>query len=230
MNSFLLPVLCCLIGSTAVERPTVPDHASLRPLFDGESLDGWVIQGMENAGPRIREEGILEVGGWDYWAVITEEEFGNFILRLEFRVSPRGNSGVLIHTPRQEVFRHAIEIQIADDDDKTNQSSKKKTGAFVDLLPPEHEAGIRAGTWYTMELIYQAPHLWVSVDNTVLQNGVNLEKLDTEERTRDKGSIALQRNDYKKRVFFRNLRIRSLPESVTSAEDLQALKETGSQE
>ena len=80
-------------------QPSAEDAGSeegFKPLFNGENLEGWTVQGLEKAGPKV-EDGVLVVGGWDYWAVITKEQFKNFILRFDVKFDPRGNSGIFSH-------------------------------------------------------------------------------------------------------------------------------------
>ena len=74
---------------------------SFEPLFNGENLEGWTVQGLEKAGPKV-EDGVLVVGGWDYWAVITKEQYQDFILRFDVKFDPKGNSGIcFIPIPKQ---------------------------------------------------------------------------------------------------------------------------------
>ncbi len=197
-------------------------------LFNGENLDGWLIQGMEKAGPKV-EDGIMEVGGWDYWAVITEDTFKDFILRFDvkFYVSPdpnkrsSSNSGILIHTKKKEVFKNeTCEIQLAEkvewDEDKEEYvrvmlPPKKQTGAIVNLLPPKEFVNKPLGEWNSVEIKYEHPKVWVTINDTVVQDGVDLTEVEGIKRVNGEGHLAIQREDLYKAVYYKNIRIKELP-------------------
>lgn len=177
-------------------------------IFNGQNLEGWTIQGMEKAAPKI-EEGVMKVGGWDYWAVISKKEYKNFILRFEVMFEKKGNSGILIHTPKKEVYKSSFEIQLADDEGKTDQ--KKWPGAICGLVAPTKNAFKPIGEWNSVEIKYEAPKIWVTVNGEVVQDGVDVSKIEGIKHKLEKGSIAIQRNDLKKAAWFKDIRIKELP-------------------
>ena len=70
-----------------------------KPLFDGKSLDGWEQHGGK-AKYRVEDGAIVgtSVPNTQNSFLCTTKEYGDFILELEFKVSPELNSGVQIHT------------------------------------------------------------------------------------------------------------------------------------
>src|SRR3954451_16075453 len=68
------------------------------PLFNGKNLDGWKLVG--GVGPGYVVEGDRIVcppdGGGNLFTV---KEYANFVLRVEFKLSPGGNNGVGIRAP-----------------------------------------------------------------------------------------------------------------------------------
>jgi hypothetical protein len=65
------------------------------PLFNGKDLTGWHVMGT----PAWKvEDGVLvctgEGGGW----LRSDKQYENFVLRLEFRISKGGNSGIFIRS------------------------------------------------------------------------------------------------------------------------------------
>lgn len=176
-------------------------------LFNGEDTEGWVIQGMEKAGPKV-EDGVLEVGGWDYWAVISEKEVHNFELKFDYKVDKRGNSGILIHTPKKEVYKHSFEIQINDDAGK--DASDRTTGAIFGHVAPSKNANKPAGEWNTMHIKYVEPNITVVLNDETVIDGVDLSGIEDLKKTLDKGSIAIQRNDLKKAVYFKDIMLKPL--------------------
>ena len=66
-------------------------------LFDGHTLSGWV--GNKNS--YLVKDGmiVIEPQGGDGGNLYTEKEYGNFILRFEFQLTPGANNGLGIHAP-----------------------------------------------------------------------------------------------------------------------------------
>ena len=193
----------------------VAGDEGFEPLFDEYNAThpgGWIIQGLEKAGPQIEPGGVLNVGGWDYWAVISKKTFSNFVLRFEARFVPKGNSGILIHTPNKEIFKHKdrVEIQLEAKFDRplTNKSNGAVERYFVPLSDPRGPIG----SWDAYEIQYQNGRVWVKVNGAVIQDGVNLESVEALKGRKDAGHIAIQRNDFKKSVYFKNLRVKRLPD------------------
>ena len=82
-------------------------------LFDGVSLQGW--QGAVDA--YTVEDGVLVCPGKKgIGTLITNREYSDFIVRLEYKLEPGGNNGVGIRCPLGgHASRDGMEIQILDD-------------------------------------------------------------------------------------------------------------------
>jgi len=192
-----------------LESPAQEVEEGFKLLFNGKNLDGWLIQGLEKAGPKVQEGGILEVGGWDYWAVITKEDFQDFILRFDVKLDPKGNSGILFHTPKKEIYKSCFEIQLADDTGVNEQ--EKISGAIFGKVAPLKNAMKPVGEWNSVEIKVEGPKLWVTINGEVVQDGVDYTKIEGLKHKLNKGGIAIQRNDYKKAAYFKNIRVKPLP-------------------
>ena len=67
---------------------------------------------------------------------MTDREYDDFELRLEYRVSQRGNSGVLVRgVPADDPGHFGLEIQILDDDGHPSLPANNYTGAIYSLVP-----------------------------------------------------------------------------------------------
>ncbi len=207
----------CLILMTALsivlplESVSAENEEGFESLFNGKNLDGWIIQGLEKAGPKIKEEGILPMAGWDYWALITKKDFKNFILRFDCKFDKKGNSGILIHTAKKEIYKGAFEIQLESGDDPKIKNPEQKNGAIYGHVPPLENPAKPIGEWNSVEIKYVEPKLTVIINDVVVQNEVDISKIEDLKHKYDKGSIAIQRNDYKKAVYFKNIRVKPLP-------------------
>lgn len=131
-----------------------------RWLFNGSDLSAWQYQ----EGAWTVEEGILcAKGPGDIW---TKEQYGNFILDLEFKNNPHGNSGVFLRTADIVEWLHTgIEVQVLDSYG-VNQPTIHDCGAIFDCLAPISNPVKPAGEWNHYRI--------ACVDNiiTVTLNGV----------------------------------------------------------
>jgi hypothetical protein len=74
------------------------DPPPLTPLFDGRSLDGWVVENSDGANFTVAG-GVLRVTGPQGW-IRSAREYGNFTLRVEVRfLTDDADSGVFIRAP-----------------------------------------------------------------------------------------------------------------------------------
>ena len=131
-------------------------------LFDGTSLDHWrgfkqqgVPQGWLIRGGAIHFSGEAPAGD-----IITQEQYQDFELKLEWRVSKGGNSGIFFHA--SEDFDHAWEsapeMQVLDDGghrDGANPETRAGTNYALhplskDVIKPAGN-GIRS-VWWSTEL------------------------------------------------------------------------------
>jgi hypothetical protein len=188
------------------------------PLFNGKDLTGW----KEMAGnPHnwVVEDGMLvcagKGGGW----LGTTKSYANFVLRLEYRLLPHGNSGVYLRAPEKGwISRAGMEIQILDDAHPKYASLKpyQFTGSLYHVVPAKRGASRPAGQWNQMEIRAQGQHIEVKL------NGKTITKADLKQALKDpavarehtglkraSGQLGLQ--SHSERVEFRKIRIKELP-------------------
>ncbi len=177
-------------------------------------LIGWQqIEGQQ--GCWHFEKGILytegEAGGW----LSTTRAYADFVLSLEFRVSPGGNSGVFIRAPQEgDPAYTGMEIQILDDSAEQWRDLQpyQYTGSLYDVQAPSERASRQAGQWQKMVIVARGPRIGVILnDRQVIDTDLTYYpyKLDTHPGLqRARGYIGLQSHDG--RVEFRNIRIREL--------------------
>lgn len=99
-----------VVAAKNVER--VLAGTGFESIFNGRDLAGWT---GDTAGYAV-EDGVLVCtkGGK---TLETEKEYGDFVLRFEFRVGESGNNGIGIRVPRGGYpSRDGVEIQILDHD------------------------------------------------------------------------------------------------------------------
>jgi hypothetical protein len=151
---------------------------------------------------------------------MTEDEYDDFELRLEFRLPRAGNSGVALRSalkgnPQRQA---GMEIQILDDPwyvDEKNYKGLKPTqrcGALYGVVPPAKEALRPAGQWNAFRIVARGGHLTVELNGTtVVDTNLADHQAAVKEHAgllRPRGHIGLQSHDG--RVEFRRLSIKRL--------------------
>lgn len=197
-------------------RPQAADEppAGFTPLFGGKDLSGWkVYHGKESAWGAGK--GILftagEGGGW----LMTDKEYGDFELRLEFRLSVNGNSGVAVRSPvTGDPTYSGLEIQILDDDGPAYAALKpfQYTGAIYGVAAPSRRVNKPAGEWNRFRIVAQGRRLSVETNGVAVVDA-DLDSFPDKEKThpgllRKSGRLGLQ--SHGGRVEFRNLFVRPL--------------------
>ncbi len=185
-------------------------------MFNSKDLTGWA--GSDFA----VEDGNLVChghhgGGLSY----TKSEFTNFVLRFEVKLSPGANNGLNFRTDG------AIwnEIQILDDTHPvfTNLHPYQAHGSIYGVAPAKRGFLKPVGEWNSEEVIADGSHITVLLNGEVIVD-VELSKLDLDKCLDGTAHPGLRRahggigwlghlNGYEKEgsVFFRNIRIKSLP-------------------
>src|SRR5437764_8740745 len=65
-------------------------------LFDGKSADQWRNYGKQTLSDKWQvKDGALALTGGGGGDIVTKEKFGSFELTLEYKISPKGNSGLM---------------------------------------------------------------------------------------------------------------------------------------
>ncbi len=174
-------------------------------LFNGQDLSGWIPMGNEDVFSVEDEMIVLEPGGGRL--LCTEKEYEDFILRIEYKIAPRGNSGIFFHVPEHGRFsRIGGEIQITDSHDR-DTLDYGCAGALYGVFPPKVNAAKLAGEWNQMEISCQWPHLKVTLNGRMVQDINCREDVRLKWRKRW-GPIGIQ--DHGGKAWFRNIRIKDL--------------------
>jgi len=91
------------------------------------------------------DDGVLAPTPTGHGTIWTKKRYGNFILELDYKVPPRGNSGVFIRGADLSNWIHTtIEIQIHATTDGTKHG---QNGAVYDCLSPSKNANKKPGEW-----------------------------------------------------------------------------------
>jgi hypothetical protein len=187
-------------------------------LFNGRNLDGWQLLGGKGAGYGVKD-GVLFCAKGGGGNLLTERQYSDFILRLDFRLEPGSNNGIAIRTPLGAGAMAWLgnEVQILDDSDPKYAKLKpaQYCGSFYDIVPARRGALAPVGQWNSCEITCRGRHIKVVLNGKVVVDANLNDVTDAETllkhpgMLRDKGHVGfLGHNDY---VEFRNIRIKELP-------------------
>jgi hypothetical protein len=183
------------------------------PLFNGRNLEGWKATGKMDAWGA--EGGALFVkGGGGGW-LMTEKEYGDFELRLEYKMVKGGNSGVALRSPlKGDPAYVGMEIQLIDDEGWPGKlQSWQHTGSIYNVVPAAKVANKPVGAWNQLRILAKGRRVIVE------QNGATLVSADLDDYIKEHakrhpgllrkgGHIGFQ--SYNKRIEFRNIYLKPL--------------------
>ena len=206
-----------------------------RLLFDGTTSKGWRGADKESFPETgwVIENGCLKVlasggaeskGGGD---IVTTDEFGNFDLSFEFKITEGANSGVKYFvTEKYATTGSAIglEYQILDDknhpDAKMGRDGNRTLASLYDLIPAANKRFNGIGVWNAGHIVSLNGHVehWLNGFKVLeYERGSEaFRKLVQESKYKDfpgfgeadKGHILLQ--DHGNEVCFRSIKIKPL--------------------
>jgi hypothetical protein len=210
MRHILAVMALGLVASVGAE-----DKDGFVLLFNGKDLDGWELRGYKSPDKdqwSVRE-GVLVAKPGSGW-LGTKKTYGDFVLRLEWRVPRNGNSGVYMRVPdlKTDVLPTftGLEIQVLDDDGPEYKGKLKPyqySGSIYGLVPASKRVYKGAGEWNRFEITCKGGRV------TVLFNGEKVAEGDADKdpelaKRPRKGFIGLQNHD--SAVEYRNIDIKVL--------------------
>jgi hypothetical protein len=185
------------------------------PLFNGKNLDGWVIKGKAE-GWQVKDKVLRSEGakGGDW--IRSAREYGDFILKLDWKVSKDGNSGVFLRVPDKPApWQNGYEVQIS----HAPRDEKHCTGALYGYAAVKPRPDESADKWHSFEIHCIGPRIKVIADGVTVVD-VDQTKLTapdekgyTDPKTKPlKGYIGLQDSHAPSGTWieFRNVRIKEL--------------------
>lgn len=203
-------------------------------LFDGKTTAGWHKYGGGQAGSAWKvADSILYLdttvkADWQVangGDILTDEEFENFNLKLEWKIAKNGNSGIIFYVHEdpakyEHTWQTGPEMQVVDNEGHPDgRIEKHKAGDLYDLISARGTAK-PAGEWNMVEIKSLNGQLDLFLNGKQVVSTVmwddNWKKLVAGSKFKDmpdfgtykKGRIALQ--DHGNEVSFRNIRIKRL--------------------
>jgi hypothetical protein len=149
LNPLLVSAGAALLFVCAIpSRPMYAAEKSWMTLFNGKDLSGWTITAAEVGHESTWQvkDGIIECGQKGGSWLRSNEEYEDFILSLEYKISPGGNSGIFIRSSEQgnPAFT-GMEVQILDDYGKPPE--RHSAGAIYASVAPTKNMSRPPGEW-----------------------------------------------------------------------------------
>ncbi len=208
-----LMLLCLPLFAVAEDSPAAKPPKGFTALFNEKDLTGWkVLNGkIESWGV---DKGLLFVKGGGGW-LMTEKEYADFELRLEFKVPKGGNSGVALRSPMKgDPAYTGMEIQILDDPSYKGLQKWQATGSIYGVVAASKVPTKPVGEWNSYRIFCKGRQVIIELNGEKvveahLDDSVKEHAKAHPGITRKAGHIGLQ--EHGGRVEFRNLYVKELP-------------------
>jgi hypothetical protein len=212
----------------AAEAPAPPpppplpaaDAEGFVPLFNGKDLAGWM---GSTGGYGVNADGNLFCDPKKGGKLLTAWEFGDFILRFDFKLAPGANNGLAIRSPATgNPAYEGMELQIIDDAGYQAVHGHKLQawqhhGSIYGVVPAKVGAQKPAGEWNSQEVVAKGSQITVTLNGQVIVDA----DLSTITETADGLGLAKHPGLKRRRghigwlghgalVEFRNIRIKPL--------------------
>ena len=216
------------------EKPK--DKSDWVSLFNTNTFEGWHTYGKDSVGSawNIEDSAIhLDASVKNNWQtkgggdIVTNNEYGNFDLQLDWKISEGGNSGIMFYV-KEDTSKYKYtwytgpEMQVADNEkNEDGKIYKSQAGDIYELFHTTSDQYVRpAGEWNHVEIksdngkldLYMNDHH--VLDTTIWDDAWKKNIAGTKFKdmpdfgTFKKGRIALQ--DHGADVWYKNIRIKNL--------------------
>jgi hypothetical protein len=179
----VMMVLLALSTVAPAGEPKEKNEGGFVPLFpkDGVVQD-WLIRSWSDvnkpADPRtvwVVKDGILQGGEPRGSWLLSKQEYGDFILKFDFKLGPTGNSGCALRAPLfGDPAFDGMELQMADYRYNTAAKDSELTGGLYRAIAPRKQV-YQPTQWNSYVITLQGAHLNVTLNGEVIQD-LNLEE------------------------------------------------------
>ena len=208
-------------------------------MFNGETSEGWRSYGKDTFPTGwVVADGMIhcpgsgrgEAGGKDRGDILYGTKFQNFHLKLEWKISEGGNSGIFYLGQESDdldfIWKTAPEMQILDNekhpDAQMGTNGNRQAGSLYDLIPADPQNAKPVGEWNQVEImVYKGSvwhkmngekvveyHLWTPEWNEMVAGSKFPELNENWADVATEGYIGLQ--DHGDDVWFRNIKVKAL--------------------
>ncbi|MDB5120153.1 MAG: glycosyl hydrolase [Sphingobacteriales bacterium] len=228
--------VCAMVVTLSSYTPAVSNkqnekkQTGWKALFDGKTTKGWHTYGKSEAGSSwLVDNGTLHLttsGNADHGDLVTDEEYSNFHLKLEWKIAKNGNSGIIFFVNEDPAkypatYNTGMEMQVLDNDGHPDAKIyKHRAGDLYDLIASSKETVKPFGEWNQVDIISNNGKLDLILNGTTVVSTTmwdeNWKSLIAGNKFKTmpgfginiSGKIALQ--DHGDEVWYRNIKIQKL--------------------
>jgi len=214
MKNFLQSIACIVASFVLFSSVTSADdsHSDKKntddgwmTLFNGKDLTGWKIS--DHGKWKVEDGCIVANGGRSH--LFTDKSYKNFDFKAEVKTKPGSNSGIYFHTKFQKTgwpkFGYESQVNVSHGD-------PVKTGSLYNTVKL-FKTPAKDNKWWEQEIIVRGKRVIVKIDGKKVVDYTEPEgKKGTVKLS--KGCFALQAHDPKSVVYYRNIRVKPLPDDA----------------
>ena len=174
-----LPVLIC--AAILVSVCPAQEKEGWTPLFkeDGEpkgfKVTAWddVSKPPPKDAKWLVKDGVLHGSNPRGTWLVSEREYGDFELELEFKIAEPGNSGIgLRFPPKGDPAFDGIELQIMGHTYRGNDKvpDNEQTGGIYQLFTPKDLKAFKPAEWNKYHVVLKGPRLTVKLNDVLVQD------------------------------------------------------------
>jgi hypothetical protein len=192
-----------------------PAYAEWIELINGTDLTGWRIG--ENADSFSIQTGLMVVDGPRAHAFYVGPDggasFKDFVFETEVWTTYGANSGIYFHTHYQSEDwpSTGYEAQI-----NQTHDDPKKTGSLY-AVQDNYTAVAQDYEWFNYQITVSGKRIVLKINGQTITDYTEPDDLNRPWRQLGEGTFAIQAHDPGRPVYFRNMRVQSIPEPSSVA-------------
>jgi Domain of Unknown Function (DUF1080) len=202
-----------LICGLAAAAPLPAEDQGFVPLFPSDGVPpGWSAKHWADVSKPAEGQPVWSVkngtltssGDRGCW-FLSEKDYGDFTLEYEFRLGPRGNSGLALRSPASgDPAFDGMELQMADLRYNPQAKASELTGGLYRALAPMEQV-YQPEQWNRLQVTLQGSKITVTLNGRTIQNTDLATQTAPVLRHDDTPAPPLKDRPAKGRIGFQNL-------------------------
>src|SRR5581483_6107808 len=190
LNYVLLPLVSFVMLATHALTSAAGDERWANLFTEDGPPKGWLVRRWDDVAKPVDDAGwtvkdrLLHSGQRRGTWLMSEKEYGDFILEFEIKLTERGNSGVALRAPlRGDPAFDGMELQVADVRYNPQAKPSELTGGIYRAIAPSKQV-YRPTEWNRFRIELKGMHLKVDLNDEVIQD-VDLASYDQPTKRHD---------------------------------------------
>ncbi len=155
-----------------------PQEDGFVPLFSEDGIPkGWLVRAWNDVSkpvdPEVRwlvKDGILHGSEMRGTWLVSERQYGDFILKYDFKLGELGNSGCALRAPLfGDPAFDGMELQMADYRYNTSAKDSELTGGIYRAIAPRKQV-YKPTEWNSYLIVLAGSHLHVVLNGELIQD------------------------------------------------------------